>query len=802
VNVPVTVVVGLTPTATITPAPTAIDLNTCGLACSTTVSWTATNQDTIDILRDSDGAIKLHCVVACGGSGSFVDSPLTTTTYHITVTALGGATVTTTSVPVIVTPVSGGGSPSDTNRYDNPNNTCNGLVTDGGAAPPDNCFYTALVGTPSPGKTVAIPAGCSSFPCVNDLATVFNGAGVSCGDTITMAAGALWNYTSTHTATLNSKGCDNAHWITVRTSTPDASLPDQNTEITPCWANIASLPGRPSFSCPFGGAAALVPTISIDGSNAFNIACDHCRFIGIRFTTTAFLPNGTTQLVNMTGANHVVFDRMLYSGTPTGDTRRALALSTSQWVAVINSYFWDFHCHSGNASPCNQSQTIGFGLGTQTLASPATLCQKGVSVVPPWSTGCPGIYKFVNNFMEAAGENLFSGGGGANYVPPDIEIRRNHLFKPLYWNQLCASDLGCGTPGAYVNGSPIVLTSIFRTSNLVVAALPTLPTGVTTGGLAIVTFAGVSDASFNGSFQVTVSGSGPYSLRYAKSGPDTGVLTSGTAIMPPFVVINCFELKNGVRVFFEGNICENGWGGFSQQGYAVLLSPKNQVGNCPLCYVSDVTMRYFPMTGFPASFQLAESVDPGFTPAIGLERVSIHDVVADANFTDANSSSYGIEMTFNCAAAAGMNNIVFNHLSLVKVLKGAWLMGTQQGTCSFHNVTFNNSIIDAGTFPMSVTSTGDGCQQLNPAHTPLGIFNACWTPTYNFLKNAVTTFSGTWPTPLTTFPSTLGVYTSYNSGNGGDYRVTLASGLQNAGTDGKNVGADINKIATETAGIQ
>lgn len=805
VQQPFTVVVGLVPTATITPSPTAINLNSCGGACSTTVSWTATNQNTVDIVRNSDGVSKLHCTSSCAGSGNFVDSPTSTTTYTITVVAVGGGTVNTTSVPVVVTPVSGGGSVTDTNRYDNPDNTCNGLATDGGAAPPGNCFYTALAGTPSPGKTVAITAGCSVFPCANDIATIYNGAGVSCGDTITLAAGALWNYGSTHTQTLNSKGCDNAHWITIRTSTLDANLPDQNTQITPCWANIASLAGRPTFSCPGGGPAALAPTISMDGSNDFAIAADHVRFIGIRFTTTAPLPGGTTQLINLTGANHIVFDRMLFSGTPTGDVRRALALSTSQWVAVINSYLWDFHCHSGVAAPCNQSQGIGFGLGTQTLASPVTLCQRGVSTVPAWTTGCPGVYKFVNDYMEASGENLFSGGGGANYVPVDTEIRRSHFFKPLYWNPLCAIDLnGCGTPGSYVNGTAVPLTDITLTSNVVTAHAAVLPANVSVG-VNLITVAGVSTATFNGNFSVTVSGSGPYTFTYAKTAGNIGTISgSGTIIAPPFVAINNFELKNGVRVFMEGNIFENSWGGFSQQGYAVLLTPKNQAGNCPLCYVSDVTIRYSVIKGTAAVFQLAGAIDDlGFTPAIGLERVSIHDIVADGQFSDAQSQgSYGIELTFNCNSPSGINDIVFNHISLVKIVKGAWQVGTAAGpsTCVFNRVTFTNSIIDAGQFPMSVTSGGDGCQQLSPSHTPIGIFTACFSP-FTAAANAVTTSSGTWGTGFTLFPGVPTIYTAYSSGLGGNYHVTPASGLQNAATDGLDIGGNITKIATETAGI-
>ena len=48
----------------------------------------------------------------------------------------------------------------------------------------------------------------------------------------------------------------------------------------------------------------------------------------------------------------------------------------------------------------------------------------------------PGPLKIVNNYLLAAGENILLGGAGGNgnpWVPSDIEIRNNYLFKPLLW---------------------------------------------------------------------------------------------------------------------------------------------------------------------------------------------------------------------------------------------------------------------------------------------------------------------------------------------------------------------------------
>jgi hypothetical protein len=48
----------------------------------------------------------------------------------------------------------------------------------------------------------------------------------------------------------------------------------------------------------------------------------------------------------------------------------------------------------------------------------------------------PGPFHIINNYLEAAGENVMIGGadpGIPNLVPTDLEFRHNYLFKPLSW---------------------------------------------------------------------------------------------------------------------------------------------------------------------------------------------------------------------------------------------------------------------------------------------------------------------------------------------------------------------------------
>jgi hypothetical protein len=58
-----------------------------------------------------------------------------------------------------------------------------------------------------------------------------------------------------------------------------------------------------------------------------------------------------------------------------------------------------------------------------------------------------------------------------------------------------------------------------------------------------------------------------------------------------WTVKNAFELKNARRVLVEGNVFEHVWSG-AQNGFAVLLTVRNQGGRAPWSVVEDVTFRY------------------------------------------------------------------------------------------------------------------------------------------------------------------------------------------------------------------
>ena len=125
--------------------------------------------------------------------------------------------------------------PITENAYCGKGNVAQFGTKDGVAELPKTCYYTALDGTPSPGKQIHVSAKTALASALEDA---------KCGDTLLLPAGASFEVNA-----LPAKKCDDQHYITVRTDTPDSKLPPEGTRISPAWGGVASLPGRPAY-CP------------------------------------------------------------------------------------------------------------------------------------------------------------------------------------------------------------------------------------------------------------------------------------------------------------------------------------------------------------------------------------------------------------------------------------------------------------------------------------------------------------------------------------------------------------------------
>lgn len=551
---------------------------------------------------------------------------------------------------------------------------------DGPAELPREYVKTSLPETPAGGKTWDVHAG----EKIEDALIR-----ASCGDVIRLAAGATFGAT-----VLPAKNCDDSHWIIIRTSAPDSALPPAGSRLNPCYAGVSSLPGRPAWNC----TSTTNVLAKIEGNNSspslrFGPNANHYRLIGLEITSSAAFRN----LIDFMGrGEHVIFDRVWAHGTPQGEATRGIMLGQTRYIAIVDSFFSDFHCIAKSGS-CSDAQSIAGGIGE----------------------GPMGPYKIVNNFLEASGENMLFGGGGASSTPQDIEIRHNHLFKPMTWLK--------GQPG----------------------------------------FVGARDGN-------------------------------------AFITKNLFELKNAQRVLIEGNILEGSWGGFTQGGFAIVLTPKN-TGPCPSCKVTDITIRYNRISHVGSGLQIANASADNGGIALSGERYSIHDIVID----DIDGAKYDgpseLAQVSTNPGAPLLRDVTIDHITAFPE-RTLFIIGDMVGTSSqMKNFHFTNSIVTAGKTP--VWSTGGGPANCAFHDIPRTTFEACFSAS-SFAANAIVGSPpnygvSDWPAK-NFFPASAAAvrFANYNGGNGGDYHLQASSPYRGKGTDGRDLGADIDAVRTAIAGAE
>lgn len=245
------------------------------------------------------------------------------------------------------------------------------------------------ISTPT-GKTLTVNAG-------DDFQKALEAA--QPGDVIVLAAGAEFH--GPFMLPLKSGDPQSGNqWIEIRSSKAD-QLP-ADTRVSP-------------------EAAQYMPKLISNSENVLSArpGAHHYRFVGIEFKpaaqsflyTLAELGSGDEQAGQV--PHHLIIDRCYLHGDADKGTRRGVALNGTH-TAVINSWLADFK---------------EVGADSQALAG--------------WNGAGP--FRIENNHLEGAGENLMFGGATPaimGLIPGDIEIRRNHFFKPQSWKADDASYAG------------------------------------------------------------------------------------------------------------------------------------------------------------------------------------------------------------------------------------------------------------------------------------------------------------------------------------------------------------------------
>jgi hypothetical protein len=191
-------------------------------------------------------------------------------------------------------------------------------------------------------------------------------------------------------------------WIVLRTDVSDATLGASGTRMTPSRAASLRL--------------ARIVTPSYEPALRTEAGTHHWRLTGLEITArpdvktvnmlVRFGEGSDEQRTLASMPHHLVVDRSYVHGSTTLDLRRCVFLNSGT-SAVIDSWLSDCHSRAGD--------------------SQAILSYDGT-----------GPFKIENNHLEAGHEVVMFGGGDPGIdglVPSDIELRGNHITRPLAWRK-------------------------------------------------------------------------------------------------------------------------------------------------------------------------------------------------------------------------------------------------------------------------------------------------------------------------------------------------------------------------------
>lgn len=154
---------------------------------------------------------------------------------------------------------------------------------------------------------------------------------------------------------------------------------------------------------------ALIRTTNADPAIFVAPKTRDVKFIDLSVTNTSLVYDivrvGTWQTSVLEDVpTNISFERVDIFGQDGTEVQRGIAGNGAN-ISVLNSKIRGIH---------------GRGYDTQAFAA--------------WNG--PGPFKILDSYLEAAGENVMFGGADPripDLVPSNIEIRRNHIFKPLSW---------------------------------------------------------------------------------------------------------------------------------------------------------------------------------------------------------------------------------------------------------------------------------------------------------------------------------------------------------------------------------
>jgi hypothetical protein len=233
-----------------------------------------------------------------------------------------------------------------------------------------------------------------------------------------------------------------------------------------------------------------------------------------------------------------------------------------------------------------------------------------------------------------------------------------------------------------------------------------------------------------------------------------------------WTIKNLLELKNARRVTIDGNFFENNWAD-AQIGIPIVFTARNQGGNAPWSTVQDVTFTNNIVRNTQGGVNILKTdseSNGAVTSRITISN-NIFDKIGYFNAITLLRSPDSITITHNTVFKSGN----------IAVLDSA--PGVPKGT----GLVIRDNFFSEGDYGFFGSGIGEGTLALQ-----------AYYDSYAFERNNAAGRDGSlYPAGNTFVPTAAAGFVDYVNGN---YRLLPSSPFKNAGSDGKDIGVDMDTL--------
>ena len=244
-----------------------------------------------------------------------------------------------------------------------------------------------------------------------------------------------------------------------------------------------------------------------------------------------------------------------------------------------------------------------------------------------------------------------------------------------------------------------------------------------------------------------------------------------------YTVKNLIELKNADTVLIEGNVIENNWAA-GQQGYSIVLTPRNQENTAPWTVVQNVTVQHNHIRRVAAVFNILgydNNATSRQTNNIAIRNNLIYDV-STAYSTPGNPGNGWFAVIGN-----GPRDIVFDHNTVDNDGNDTIVFYealSYPATTQIPGVVITNNLLRDNLYGIFGSNSQEGMVTLNT-----------YAPGATVLRNAIAGADSRYPAG-NDFPTLAQWIADFVDRAGTDYRLVPTSRSKGSATDGKDLGVD------------